>query len=357
MASSELDFASVQAEIQDRYQSSDYAAALELAERHKTRFQDQEALFTYWQICFNARLGVLDRSIRLLRDALKSGLWYAEVLLRKSPYLQPLQGMPEFEDLVLLNRQVQNKDETHHYPVLILRSEEQCSQGGPACPLLLGLHRNAGTVRSSLKYWRPAANAGWLVAAPQSRQAVWKDSYVWDDLEASREEILQHYQAVLNGYRIDPRRTVIAGHSMGGEVAIWLALSGAIPAAGFLAFGPGGPMMDNPDQWLPFIESATGRPAAGYPAANQPASRRPASPQPGINPAGSSDTPLRGYLVYGTEDHSIQQQNIHSLANALESAGLHCLVEPVPGASHDFEPKFEAALLRGLAFISPKENN
>jgi predicted esterase len=357
MAAPELDFASVQAEIQDRYQSGDYAAALDLAERNKTRFQDQAALFTYWQVCFNARLGMPDRSIGLLRDALRSGLWYAEVLLRKSPSLQPLQGMPEFEDLVLLNRQVQNKDETHRYPVLILRSEEQSSQGSPACPLLLGLHTNAGTVQSSLKFWRPAANAGWLVAAPQSRQAVWKDSYVWDDLEASREEILHHYHAVLNGYRIDPRRTVIAGHSMGSEVAIWLALSGSIPAAGFLAFDPGGPMMDNPDQWLPFIESAPGRPAPGRPAPGRPAAGRPASNQAGKIPAGSSDAPLRGYLVYGTEDHRIQQQNIHTLANALESAGMLCQVEAVPGAGHDFEPKFEAALLRGLAFISPKEKN
>lgn len=345
MAAAELDFDSVQAEIQERYQSGDYAAALELAERHKTRFPDQAALFTYWQICFNARLGKPDRSLRLLRDALRSGLWYAEVLLRKSPSLQPLQGMPEFEDLVLLNRQVQNTDETHHYPLLILRSEEQCSQGSPACPLLLGLHTNAGTVQSSLKFWRPAANAGWLVAAPQSTQAVWKDSYVWDDLETSREQILRHYQAVLNGYSIDTHKSVIAGHSMGGEVAIWLALSGSIPAAGFLAFGPGGPMMDNPDLWHPFIESATGRPAAV----------RPASSQAGVDPAGSSDAPLRGYLVYGTEDHSIQQQNIHTLANALESAGLLCQVEAVPGAGHDFETKFEAALLRGLAFISPQE--
>ncbi len=53
MASSTLDLELVQSEIQARYQTGDYAAALELADRYKPRFQDQTALFTYWQVCLN----------------------------------------------------------------------------------------------------------------------------------------------------------------------------------------------------------------------------------------------------------------------------------------------------------------
>jgi predicted esterase len=340
VVTSELDYDSVQAEIQERYQSGDYVMALALAERYQNHFQDRVALFTYWLICFNARLRELDRSILLLRNALISGLWYGEVLLRKSPSLQPLQGIPDYENLVILNRQVQDADQTYQYPLIILRSEEQCSHGSPPCPLLLGLHRNTGTVQSSLSFWRGAAYSGWLVAAPQSTQAAWKDAYIWDNLDITRDEILHHTQTVINGYSIDPSRIVLGGHSMGGEVAIWLALSGAIPAAGFLAFGPGGPMMDHPDQWQPYIEAAASRATSRH---------------SGSTRMDEGDTLLRGYLIYGEEDRSIQPQNIQLLADALEASGLPCQVESVPGVGHDFDPKFETALMRALSFISPHE--
>jgi predicted esterase len=184
-------------------------------------------------------------------------------------------------------------------------------------------------VQTSLPFWRPAAIAGWLVAAPQSSQAVWKDAYVWDDLDVSREQVLHHYQTILNRYAVDLRRTVLAGHSMGGEVAVWLALTGALPAAGFLAFGPGGSFMDNPSQWQPVVSEAVARLAL-------------------------ADAPFRGYIVYGDQDRSINPEGIHTLASALEAEGLPCPVEILPGTGHDFDPKFESTLLRALAFISPE---
>ncbi len=242
----------------------------------------------------------VERSILLLRNALKTGLWYGDVLLRKSPSLLPLQGIPEFEDLIVRNAEIQNRDETRHYPMIILRSEGRCSQGSSPCPLSARPPRNAGTVQSSISFWRQAANSGWLVAAPQSTQAMWKGAFIWDDLDISREEILHHLQTVVNSYSIDPGRIVLGGHSMGGEVAIWLALSGAVPAAGFIALGPGGPMMDNPDLWLPYIEAASSRIDADRIT---------------INSTIFTGKPLKGYLVYGMQDHTIQPPYIHRLAD------------------------------------------
>ena len=329
MVNIQPDFETIQAQIQERYQAGDYEDALSLAQRYAPRFQDQAPLFTYWQICFQARLGNTRRSITLLQEALQDGIWYGEVLLRKSPSLQPLQGLPEYEDLVALNRKVQSMDEAQQYPLILLRSEGRCSQGSAACPLLIGLHSNAGTVQTALPFWRPAANAGWLVAAPQSSQAVWKGAHVWDDLDASRGQIQHHYQTILNSYAVDPRRTVLAGHSMGGDVAVWLALTGSLPAAGFLAFAPGGPFMDNSSQWQPVVSEAVARLAL-------------------------VDAPFRGYIVYGDQDRSINPEGIHTLASVLEAEGLLCQVEILPGAGHDFDPKFESTLLRALAFLSPE---
>jgi predicted esterase len=341
-----VSFETVQAEIQREYQAGNYAAALDLAERYANDFQDQAALFAYWLICFEARLGSNDRSMNHLRRALDRGLWFGDVLLRRSPALQPLQDLEEFEQLVARNRQARQEDESTHYPMIVLHSPGRCvssaSQAEPGCPLLIGLHSNAAAVVASLPFWRPAANAGWLVAAPQSSQAVWKGSYVWDDPEITREEVQHHYRNLISGYSVDPGRVVLAGHSMGGEAAIWLALSGAIPAAGFIAFGPGGPRMDNPDNWLPLIAAASAAVDVRAPGALHATENR------------ANGTPsLRGYLIYGQEDRSIPQRNVHSLAEALEAAGFLCKVEAIPSVGHDFDSQYEAALLRGLSFISP----
>ena len=84
---------------------------------------------------------------------------------------------------------------------------------------------------------------------------------VWDDLEIASQEVHHSYAALLDKFAVDRGRTVTAGHSMGGEVAIWLALSGTIPAAGFLAVGPSGPNMNQPESWQVWIDQAVQRQA------------------------------------------------------------------------------------------------
>ena len=172
-----LPFEEIQSQIQAAYQAGDYTAALELAERHTARFPEQTPLLFYWRVCMHARLEQPSQAIRLLAEVLDSGLWYGEVLLRKSPSLKSLQGIDEFERLVAWNRELQSAAQAQRFPLLILRSEGGCQEKANPCPLLLGLHANMGIAQTSLPLWQPAASSGWLVAAPQSSQAMWKDAY------------------------------------------------------------------------------------------------------------------------------------------------------------------------------------
>ncbi len=316
-------FEDIQARIQDHYQSGEYASALALASEHAPRFPDQAPLFTYWRICMTARLEQADKSLRILDEALGKGIWFGEVLLRKSPSLQALQGLAAFEHLVMRNQQLQAQDEALHYPVLTLRSQGACVPGGPACPLLLALHANASTARASLDFWQAPAARGWLVGVPQSTQAMWKDAFVWNDREAALRQLEKHFAVLAKQYVVDPGRVVLAGHSMGGETAIWLALNGALPAAGFIAIGPGGPLMDEPEAWQPFIDQAQARIA-------------------------ETGLPLRGTIIYGTDDESIPQAGIQALASHLNRAGITCDLDAVPGGKHDFQQEYAEALKRGL---------
>ncbi len=313
-------FDEIQANIQKYYQQGEYAAALDLATHQLANFPDQALLLNYWRICMAARLGENDQSIRLLDELTYSGLWYGEVLLRKSPSLLTLQGLPEYERLVSLNRQLQELDRVTNFPLITLRPEGQCQGDSSPCPLLIGLHANGGTAQTSINFWRPAASQGFVVAVPQSSQAMWKDSYVWNDLEVAKEEIARDYARLTPKYYLDPERVVLAGHSMGGDVAIWLALTGAIPARGFIAYGPGGPYMDNPPDWLDVIR-------------------------------GRARPDLRGYLVVGELDDSISQDGVRTLVEMLNQEGASCELEIVPKVAHDFVPEYATSLEHALEFI------
>jgi dienelactone hydrolase len=159
-----------------------------------------------------------------------------------------------------------------------------------------------------------------LVAVPQSTQALWKGAYVWNDYDLSREEIRHHIASIQRQYAVDPERLVIGGHSMGGEVAIRLALSGEVQATGFVAIGPGGLMVDDPEQLTPLIEASAG-------------------------------SGLRGFFIWGDDDRLISAESIQRLIDRLNENDIPTDLEIVPGAGHDFVPDYEEALLRGLDFI------
>lgn len=320
------DFDEIQTEIQTLYQESKWADALTLATKYAGQFPERAHLFYYWRICLAARQSHLDQSLSLLAEALEKGIWYGEVLLRKSPSLQELQGLIAYESLIERNNRLQELEQENLYPLLILRPDQECNGEEHECPLLIGLHANASTALASVNFWKAAASLGWLVAIPQSSQAMWQGSYIWDDLDISRREIENHFDSIARRYSINRDKVVLAGHSMGGELAIWLALMGAIPIQGFLALGPAGPKLENPEQWLQAIQTARSR-------------------------AQERGDSLRGYFIVVENDHTIPHQEIRELVEMLVQAGFDCQIETLSGIGHEYSPDYEEALLRGLDFI------
>lgn len=319
-------FEELEAQIQQHYHDKDYQSALDLATRGMLSYPDQFPTLYYWRICMSARTGDTKLTYALLDEVHETGFWFGEVLLRKSPSLLALQGDPEFEQRVERNRQIQESDQAQQFPLLIIHSQGRCAQGTEPCPLLIGLHANAATAQHSLDFWRSAAATGWLAAAPQSSQAMWKGAYVWNDEDTARLELQKHYAALLQRYSLDTERVVLAGHSMGAEMAMRLAISAAIPVQGFIAIGPGGPFMDEPEQWAELLKANPGR-------------------------------ELRGYIIYGSEDQTIPQENIPRLVEQLNRSGIPTEVECLSLAGHEFEIEYEECLLNGLNFIFQRETN
>jgi pimeloyl-ACP methyl ester carboxylesterase len=317
---SQLTFAEIQHKLEELFQLGEYWKAYQVAEAALPLYPEHRMVLAYWCMTMAARAGRTDLTLAALDARLDDGDWFGELLLRRSPSLENLQNDAAFELLVKRNQELSERDHQGQYPLLILREEGYCQPGAPGCPLLIALHANASTNQETLPFWRPAASMDWLVGVPLSNQAMWKGAYMWDDRELAEKEIQTHYTALVRQYGVDPQRCVVAGHSMGGEVAIWLALNASIPVCGFLAIGPAGPFFDDLENWIPLLERAAAR-------------------------------GLRGAIIFGQEDDTIPQENILEFAAQLEAAGITCQVEEIPDVGHAFSLEYEAAILRGLDFI------
>jgi predicted esterase len=316
----DLTFSDLETQLYQLYQSGEYAQALDMATREASRFPAEVWLVTYWRLCMASLLGETALALQLLDEALETGLWYAEAQLREDTDLQSLQGLAEFERLVEVCRKRHAEAQAQAVPALItLQPEGRCQASLQPCPLLLALHGNYRNAEDSVIFWRSAVSEGWLLALPQSSQVGRSDGYIWNDQDQAVREVQEHYATLCEQYAVDPDRVVVAGFSRGGELAIWLALSGTIEARGFIAVGPGGPYMREPDKWGPLIEESQGR-------------------------------GLRGYLVVGEQDISCYE-GARALAALLKARDAPCELEVHPNLGHDFPPEFEQSLTRALEFI------
>ncbi|MGZ3680115.1 MAG: hypothetical protein ACXWQR_16410, partial [Ktedonobacterales bacterium] len=117
-------------------------------------------------------------------------------------------------------------------------------------------------------------------------------------------------------------RVILAGFSMGGELALRLTLDGTIPARGFALLGPGG-AIEPAEAWLSFIEA-------------------------GATPG------LRGYVMLGAEDVNVSQDEIRSLVALLNGHGISCGFETIPNVGHEYPAENAPILERALAFIEQR---
>jgi dienelactone hydrolase len=299
------------------FRDQQYTEALDLVTREGPRFPADRLLADYWRMCAAARVDNRALVYQVAEQVLAEGLWYGEVMWRQSPSFQTLQGDPDFERIVATARAAEERDNPSRMPVLITRLPENHSS---TSPLLVALHGNQRTAAHTLPFWQAVVSQGWGLALPQSTQAMFTGAYIWDDLAEAQASVQAHFAQLQRQIAFDPDRVVLAGHSMGGLVAIQMALTGALKARGFVANGPAVPFLDAPEALDALLDPARER-------------------------------GVRGYFIVGTNDGAINVNEIHALAEKLRSAEIACEVDTVPDATHDYSPAYDAALLRGLAFV------
>ncbi len=299
------------------YQRGEYADALILATAAQPHYPEEAALLYHIRACLLAQSGDPAAALALLREALAAGHWYAAPFWDDDD-LAPLRDRVEFAQLREQSSVLQAEAQRAARPELMIRLPDDTAPGR-MLPLLLALHGNLHSAAIDAPFWDAARRDGWLLALPQASQVGGVNRYVWDDQARSEQEVCAHFAAMRDRYALDPERIVVGGFSMGAETALRLALTGAIPAQGFVAVAPGGVITRQPERWKPLIAQAQGR-------------------------------GLRGYLVAGDRDPSYGP--ITELAEMLNAGGVSCTFETVPDHGHTFPPDFAArlpALLRDIA--------
>ena len=298
------------------FQNQRYAEALELIMAQGDNFPESRMWADYWKMVSAARLENRQLVYEVARKSLEDGLWYGEFLWRHSPSYAPLQGDPEFEQIVADSLQAQLRDMPSTASIVITKLPANHSAESP---LLIALHGNQSTAERTLPFWEPAVLDGWVTVIPQSDQVMFKNAFAWDDIAKSFAYVKSQYETL--DVAFDSKRVVIAGHSMGGLIAIRMALEGLMPVRGFVVNGPAVPYLDQPEELDQLLARA-------------------------------GESGLRAYFILGEQDNAINTPEIKNLTEKLVAAGIACEVDSVPDSTHAYNPAYDTALRRGLAFVN-----
>lgn len=296
------------------YLKGDIQKAYELLTEAAPKYPEQAQRMFEWRFDMAAKLGKLDLCEQILESALDAGCFYGEFALRKDEDLQAMQGRPGYEALVERSYLMIHQAQQLARPELTVINEGITNNG--KTPLLMALHGNNSNEAYFVGHWQSLVGSEWLVALPQSSQVNGKDIFVWNDMEVTERELVDHYRGLTYEIVPDPGRTIITGFSKGGQAAINAALKQLFPIAGFIAIAP----------YIPEVGGMTKQLEVGI------------------------GRKLRGYFLLGKEDTSCTPGAIQ-LYEELMKLGIPCGIEVFPGVSHDFPPDFDVVLQRAIRFL------
>ena len=303
-----------------------YERALEIIIQEGGQFPEVARTMNYHRICLAATLGDTIQALNVLKETLDAGIYYPSILLgpeAEPPGLDPLLEIPEFVQLKSDHQQHYQEAMENAHPVLVTDGPELPPDEAP--PLLFATHGNVSCIENEIENYRKIVEWGWLLAMPQSSQPWGMEGrYVWGDWEVTEMQLKKYWKILGKKTDFNLDQIVTAGISKGGEVAMWLAISGTIPARGFIAIAPGGPFLDEPERLIPLLEK-------------------------------NRKKKIRGYLIVGKQDTYCYESTIR-LASFLKDQNIDYKLIVHPDAGHWFPPNFEHSLRHALDFITGKGN-
>ncbi|MHA2297254.1 MAG: alpha/beta hydrolase [Candidatus Hodarchaeales archaeon] len=297
------------------YQAGKYKEVIDFQKDAAKKFPDLKTGIYYSGICAAAKLEDYDLSLELLKEILDEGGWYSEMILRQSPSLHPLQGIPEYEKLSNISVERSKLATRKDRDLTVIPDNIS-----PPYPLVLALHSNGGFINKEFEPWKTVVDHGYVLGMPRSTNGFWsgQDCPDWTDNESAINEIKAYVDKLIINKSLDTEHFILGGLSWGGGTALRLALTGIIPARGFIVVAPGGQWRNEPDKWQSLIEDAKNR-------------------------------DLRGMIIMGEEDTVISREDVQKLAKMLNDGEIPCRFIKYPGLGHWYPPDFADYLTSFIA--------
>jgi predicted esterase len=254
----------------------------------------------YTQMAAAIKLKQYDLFFELLNEILDAGGWFSELILRQTPAFKPIQGNPEFERFVPISVERAKQAAQQHSD--LTEFPEHPSQSPP---LMLALHAQASIIQEEYHAWKSIVKHGYILGMPQTTNRYWSGitTGYWPDYETAIHQITTYLDTINPNNTLNLKHTITGGLSMGGDLAIRLALTQPIPIKGFIVASPGGPWRDTPDKWQPLIDHA-------------------------------KTTDLQGIIIRGTDDQAIPRKYHQALTKILTNGGITCQFIEHPGLGH-----------------------
>ena len=292
------------------YNQRNFEDALQLLEEQRDFFPEQATRITFWRMCLLSLAGRPADVLSVFQQGVNAGHWWSEQVFA-DPDLDGVRDLPEFQRLVAISEEKYQEARARIPRDHAILLPEPPASG--TYPLLIALHGRNGNTDSHLEVWEAARQRGWLVVSPQSTQPLFPGAYCWDNPVQGMADVLYSYEQISQAYAIDPQRLIIAGFSQGSGMALSTALSGKLPARGFIGIAS---WWAEPKSLIPQIEAA----------------KR-----------------LRAYFITGEKDHTFDTAK--EIQNALKENDIQFGEELYADLAHEFPPDFESSFDKALRFI------
>jgi predicted esterase len=301
--------------VMELYGNRRFQEALEAALDVERKFPDKWGEISLGIACINARMGRIDESMHTLERAMSKGHWWSKNELLQIPALSSLRERPDFGALVEKCVSLQREREASLRPELLIFPPSNTSTLRTA---MITLHGRGETAQVCIPYWKPAVSKGVLLAVLGSSEPFRSEGLCWDDHERAQREVANAYTQLRASHGASFDRTIVAGYSQGGELALSLAMIQRFPCAGFIAVSPGPFGKERLDEFTSVLENAA---VHG----------------------------LRGYLFSGDKDPTYSMtKKIHE---EMVRMGISCEFSVEAGLGHAYPIDFERKLVSAVKFV------
>jgi dienelactone hydrolase len=224
-------------------EQEEFEESLALVEQTAPKLQGREFEVSdlTMNILFDA--GRTEEALTVWEKGLEEGFFY--FVIPRSDTFDGVRRTDRFRKLVARNNQMREIAQSESKPKYKVIKPASYSPEA-SYPLVMIIHGGNQSIVKAMDRWDPTAiGDDVIIAYVQSSRRADTKSYRWDlggvdiySVPTAQDEVLGLYQEIVGAYAVDTSQVTLAGFSQGGNLALFMAAEGTIPAKGFIAGCP-----------------------------------------------------------------------------------------------------------------------